>query len=372
MGLQDPDGDEHRQYSPFFDGRPQIYRLRVVREMQARESHLDWLLAAASSNSDDDSADDNEDDEDNGVMNAGEGNHGDFHGAHAQVIGDDDMPPKPSVVGIQVAFTKSGALAAIALCIADRVLVITDIVKQHDNSVPKRGNFKPRNPKQSVFRSAFRTKVLDASFYFTCFEAHEVALAIYKDTGLALSRLFNLLDHPSPGAKSDYVKTVRSAFGDDASLIEDRIRNAFVKSEFLCGKRLEHETEVAQQAWLAYAVGKKLHQNGGLFQIVPIDTTDFDDAVSHVCFNVIMLLYTYCPILSDAGEFIPRHEWPCARRTGGAHGAHYQAPFNDIQGRPCQCPTENVQQPISQVVEPSMFAHILSSPELTLITFLQR
>lgn len=291
MRQPDPDGSESRHYPLFIDARPRPFRMRVVPEIKASNIHIDWILNAkfSSNLSDEDEDEDEEEEEEDDIDDSNDGDD-------SRGVGP--LPPRHNVIGIQVAFTKSGALAAFALCVSDRILVITEVLKDkdHANANPKRGKGKNINakPAQRVneFRLAFREKLLQEPFYFVAFEAHEVALAIHKDTGLAFSRLFQLLDHPSPSCqKPEVIKTVKSAFGMDVPLLEDHIGKAFVRREFANGKTGQsHAADLAQEAWLAFAVGNKLYETGELFKIAPIDTSVLDDMVRLVYIYIRKLL----------------------------------------------------------------------------------
>ena len=255
--------DTEEEFLPLFLAGPsrefRRFRLRIVKECQSNESHIDWIVSAAAHDCD---RDDNPGDSD--------GDEADSKSSSLELV------KGVEIIGIQVAFTKSAGLAALAICKGDRVLVVTEIQKS--------------SKRASAFRTAFQSKLLEGTFYFTAFDAHEVALTVYKDTSLRLSRLFNILDFPNPSAKPSHVATTTKAFADaDVEIFEDHIRNAFIKREFNGGYKTDHARDLAQEVWLAHMVGRKLYQEKQLLPISPINLMKLDETVcSDLCLGSLI------------------------------------------------------------------------------------
>lgn len=256
------------------------FAMRIKPENKATSADLEWLLKLPITDSDSDSSSDEE-----SVNGDGDEVDVDKDGWPHTDSETEDVPkpvkvPKASGilnVGLQVAFTKQAGLAALALCANDHILVVTDILKSKNSSTKA----------SSAFRDAFHEQLLEGELYFTAFDAHEVALTVFKDTGLRLSRLFNLLDYPKPDARPSHIATVRGAFGSEAKFFEDRILEAFVKREFKFGRGREgsdHTLDLATEAWLAFIVGKQLRAKSALLEIVPINLMKFNDTVSRLLF----------------------------------------------------------------------------------------
>lgn len=167
------------------------------------------------------------------------------------------------LVGMHPSYNKSGTLAALAVCVRQRILIITEIVKARSPS--------------TLFRHTLDSNVLGSAGGFTvvAFNGHEIALALYKTMGLNRARIIDLLSLP-PQTR-DVVQTVRRCTQAKVELFEDAIRDAF--------ERKVHKNDskfllmLAQQAWFAYYIGDHPESKKEVASTSIIDISLFEEYV---------------------------------------------------------------------------------------------
>ncbi|KAL5485828.1 hypothetical protein ACEPAI_6870 [Sanghuangporus weigelae] len=161
--------------------------------------------------------------------------------------------------GMHPGYTKSGHLAALAICIHRKVLVVTEIVKT-----------RPTQPRR---RLLLHSEVLSASCgsRVYAFNAHELVLALYRDMALTVDRAIDLLSLP-PNNR-DVVQTVKRLAGARLELFESAIRDAFQTVIYKNDK--SGSSTLAQQAWFAWYIGTLPEAQGAVRTIPEIDSSKF-------------------------------------------------------------------------------------------------
>ncbi|KAL5526744.1 hypothetical protein ACEPAF_8469 [Sanghuangporus sanghuang] len=210
----------------FLDERYRPFPVRVVPEGRLDNSYFDWLLK-------------NEEEETRG---------------QAEVILENGRS-----FGMHPGYTKSGHLAALAICIHRKVLVITEIVKTRATQ-PRR-------------RLLLHSEVLSASCgsRVYAFNAHELVLALHRDMGLAVARAIDLLSLP-PNTR-DIVQTVKRLAGARVELFESAIHDAF--QPVIYKKDKSASSKLAQQAWFAWYIGTLPEVQDTIRTIPIIDSSNF-------------------------------------------------------------------------------------------------
>ncbi|KAL5503959.1 hypothetical protein ACEPAH_8031 [Sanghuangporus vaninii] len=210
----------------FLDERYRPFPVRVVPEARLDDSCFDWLL-----------------------KNEEEGTRGQA----------EDIMENGRSFGMHPGYTKSGHLAALAICIHRKVLVITEIVKMRATQ-PRR-------------RLLLHSEVLSASCgsRVYAFNAHELVLALHRDMGLAVARAIDLLSLP-PNNR-DIVQTVQRLAGARLELFESAIRDAFQPIIYKNDKSAS--SKLGQQAWFAWYIGTLPEVQDTLRTIPVIDSSNF-------------------------------------------------------------------------------------------------
>ncbi|KAL5525953.1 hypothetical protein ACEPAG_7291 [Sanghuangporus baumii] len=210
----------------FLDERYRPFPVRVVPECRLDDAYFNWLLK-------------NEEEDTRDQAGASLENGRSF--------------------GMHPGYTKSGHLAALAICIYRKVLVVTEIVKT-----------RPTQPRRRLLLHA---EVLSASCgsRVYAFNAHELVLALYRDMALTVNRAIDLLSLP-PNNR-DVVQTVKRLAGARIELFESPIRDAFQTVVYKNDK--SGSSTLAQQAWFAWYVGTLPEAQDAVRTIPEIDSSNF-------------------------------------------------------------------------------------------------
>ena len=171
---------------------------------------------------------------------------------------------KTRLIGMHPSYTKFGLLAALAICVGPKVVLLTDIIKARS---------------YSHFRRMFESKFLGSvsGYSIVAFNGHEVALTLYKNMGLKCTRVIDILSLPP--RNRDIVQTAKRATGVKVELFDDAIRDAILPKV--------HDKDalnnLAQQAWFAYFVADHPEARKNWTTIPVIDSSAFAD---YVCLDL--------------------------------------------------------------------------------------